>query len=139
MCSTRRTAPQLFCKTGRLTAQLTCRTGTSYTPEISASQYTLILRNHLGAPARATPGCSEIIESCITRTQHLATTRTQRLATPRQHQLPNTCVYDHKFLSIGAYVSVMYQLDFSLLTIGEGTYPLNTIIMRRYKSILKFN
>ena len=41
------------------------------------SQYTLILRNHLDAPARATPGCSEIIESCITCTQHLATTRTQ--------------------------------------------------------------
>ena len=40
---------------------------------IRASQYTLILRNHLGAPARTTPGCSEIIESCTTRTQHLVT------------------------------------------------------------------
>ena len=45
------------------------------------SQYTLILKNHLGAPARTTPGCSEIIESCITHTQHLATTRAHSIRT----------------------------------------------------------
>ena len=59
--------PSYSVRRGRLTAQLPCRTGTSYTPElcktgrhytqeISDSQYTLILRNHLGAPARTTPG-----------------------------------------------------------------------------------
>ena len=48
--------PSYSVRRGRLTAQLTCRTGTSYTPEISDSQYTLILRNHLGAHTRAEPG-----------------------------------------------------------------------------------
>ena len=41
--------PSYFVRRGRLTAQLPCRTRTSYTPELCDSQYTLILRHHLGA------------------------------------------------------------------------------------------
>ena len=53
-------------------ASLPLRTSSPHTRD---SQYTLILRNHLGAPARATPGRSEIIESRTPHAQHLATTQ----------------------------------------------------------------
>ena len=78
--------PSYSVRRGRLTAQLPCRTGTSYTPEESDSQYTLILKNHLGVSHTLAIGswhCSNesnnsqqqalVFESCITRTQHLAT------------------------------------------------------------------
>ena len=92
--------PSYSVRRGRLTAQIPCRTGTSYTPvkhthlniftliiryslftNSAIAPYTLILKNHLGAPARTTSGCSEIIESRPPHAQHLATTQAHSIRT----------------------------------------------------------
>ena len=77
LCAARgRTVPQLFCKTGKSYSPVTVQDEDVLHPRVVHLPIHVNPAKSSWCIVRTTPGCSEIIESCITRTQHTATTLT---------------------------------------------------------------